>query len=59
MNAHSTFKYELGTKQFAALNQVKSQTVLARLCKTGSYFGERPRKLKNGRLAWAAVQVTK
>lgn len=52
-------KYELSAEQFAALNQVKSQTVRARLCRTGSYFGVLPLKLANGRLAWPAVQVAK
>lgn len=45
------------TKEFAQLNQVKPQTVLARLCKTGGYFGVTPKKLASGRLAWPAVQV--
>jgi hypothetical protein len=53
----NTQKYELSAEQFAALNQVKPQSVRARLCRTGSYFGIRPLKLANGRLAWPAVQV--
>ena len=52
-------KYELSADQFAALNQVKAQTVRARLCRTGTYFGVTPKKLLNGRLAWPAVQVEK
>lgn len=52
-------KYELSAEQFAALNQVKAQSVRARLCRTGSYFGIAPLKLANGRLAWPAVQVAK
>jgi hypothetical protein len=52
-------KYELSAEQFAALNQVVAQSVRARLCRTGSYFGVRPLKLANGRLAWPAVQVAK
>ena len=54
-----TQKYELSAEQFAALNQVKAQSVRARLCRTGSYFGTVPKKLANGRLAWPAVQVSK
>lgn len=50
-------KYELSAEQFANLNQVKPQSVRARLCRTGSYFGVTPIKLANGRLAWPAVQV--
>lgn len=49
--------FTLSCEQFAALNQVKPQSVRARLCRTGSYFGVTPRKLVNGRLAWPAVQV--
>ena len=50
-------KYELSCEQFAANNQVKAQSVRARLCRTGSYFGVKPLKLASGRLAWPAVQV--
>lgn len=59
MDSRNNLKYELSAEQFATLNQVKSQTVRARLCRTGSYFGIRPLKLANGRLAWPAVQVAK
>ena len=57
METNNNPKYELSADEFAALNQVKSQSVRARLCRTGSYFGIRPLKLANGRLAWPAVQV--
>ena len=57
METLNTIKYELSADQFATLNQVKAQSVRARLCRTGSYFGIRPLKLDNGRLAWPAVQV--
>ncbi len=46
-------------EQFAALNQVRPQSVRARICRTGSYFGVVPKKLANGRLAFPAVQVSK
>jgi hypothetical protein len=52
-------KFDQSTKQFAAANQVKPQSVRARFCRTGSYFGVRPIKLANGRTAWPSVQVTK
>lgn len=58
MKTEST-KYELSAELFAALNQVKTQSVRARICRTGSYFGVRPLKLANGRLAFPNVQVTK
>ena len=57
MDRIKTQKYELSAEQFAALNQVKAQSVRARLCRTGSYFGVIPRKLANGRLVFPAVQV--
>lgn len=50
-------KYDQSCEQFAALNQVKAQSVRARLCRFGDYFGIRPVKLANGRLAFPAVQV--
>ncbi len=59
MENNTNLKYELSAEQFASLNQVKPQSVRARLCRTGSYFGIRPLKLANGRLAWPAVQVAK
>lgn len=60
MNQNSTApqsEFPLSCDEFARLNQVKAQTVRVRLCKTGSYFGVRPLKLANGRLAFPAVQV--
>jgi len=58
METNNTQKYPWSAEQFAAENQVKAQSVRARLCRTGSYFGVRPLKLANGRLAWPAVQVS-
>lgn len=51
--------FDKSTDAFAALNQVRAQSVRKRLSETGSYFGVRPVKLINGRLAWPAVQVSK
>lgn len=59
MKSQKENAYELSADEFAALNQVKPQSVRARLCRTGSYFGVIPLKLANGRLAWPAVQVAK
>lgn len=50
-------KYELNTQQFAALNQLLPQSVRARLCRTGSFYGVVPLKLASGRLAFPAIQV--
>lgn len=49
--------YDRSCDQFAALNQVKAQSVRARICRTGSYFGVVPKRLANGRLVFPAVQV--
>lgn len=40
------------TEQFARSRLVKPESVISRFCRTGSYFGIRPRKLENGRLLW-------
>jgi hypothetical protein len=50
-------RFDLSTEEFATRNRVKAQTVRARFCTTGSYFGVRPLKLANGRTAWPDVQV--
>lgn len=52
-------EYTLGIEQFAKLNQVKAQSVRARLSRHASYFGVVPLKLCNGRLAFPSVQVVK
>ena len=31
---------------------IQPQSVRARVCRTGSYYGVRPQKLPNGRLSW-------
>lgn len=57
-SSNTRLKYELSCAEFAALNQIKDQSVRARICRTGSYYGVRPVKLASGRLAFPAVQVT-
>jgi hypothetical protein len=42
----------ISTEEYAAQNHVKAQTVRARLSRTGSYFGDIPRKLPNRLLSW-------
>lgn len=42
----------MNTEQFAARLGIKAQSVRARVCRTGSYYGERPITLPNGRLSW-------
>ncbi|MDI3491718.1 MAG: hypothetical protein PWP11_2995 [Thauera sp.] len=51
-------EFPLSCEEFARLNQIKPQSVRARLCRFGSYYGIKPKKLVNGRLAFPAVQVT-
>lgn len=53
----STTTFTLSTELFAENNRVKASTVRKRLCETGSYFGIKPKKLVNGRLAWPNVQI--
>lgn len=50
--AASGFKRPLTTAEFAASKLVLPQTVRKRLSQTGSYFGTKPIKFPNGRLAW-------
>jgi hypothetical protein len=57
MSVSITQKFHLSCADFAAGNQVKAQSVRARICRTGSYFGVRPIKLANGKLAFPDVQV--
>lgn len=47
------------TEEVAVLFKVKPPSVLRRLSQTGSYFGIRPRKLPNRRLAWPLQAVQK
>lgn len=53
----SKYQPELLTEQFAEKQHVKPQSVRARLCKTGSYFGIVPTRLANKRLLWPNIQV--
>lgn len=57
MHANHLTRHDLSCEQFAELNHVKPQSVRARICRFGSYFGIVPVKLANGRLAFPAVQV--
>lgn len=50
--------FPLSCEEFARLNKIKPQSVRARICREGSYFGVVPRRLLNGRLAFPDVQVT-
>ena len=40
------------TQALAARLGIQAQSIRARLCRTGSYFGVRPQTLPNGRLLW-------
>ncbi len=52
MDDQEIVNFPLQTDEFGALNGVKGQSVRARFCTTGSYFGILPLKLANGRLRW-------
>jgi hypothetical protein len=45
------------TKQFAELLSIQAKSIRHALCRTGSYFGVRPVKLPNSRLAWRVEDV--
>ena len=47
----------IGTKELAALLNIKPQSIYKRLCVTRSYWGLTPTKLPNGRLLWPADAV--
>jgi len=42
----------LSTESLAEKLKLKPQSIRARVCRTGSYFGLIPQKLPNGRLLW-------
>ncbi len=42
----------VSTEEYAAAHGIKPQTVRARVCRFGHYFGDRPEKCPNGRLRW-------
>jgi len=50
--------YPLSTENFGLKNRVKGQTVRKQYCIAGSYYGVKPLKLANRRLAWPDVVVT-
>lgn len=57
MSDNHLTRHHLSCEQFAQLNLVKPQSVRARICRFGSYYGVVPSKLANGRLVFPAVQV--
>jgi hypothetical protein len=56
-NPHSANAERVSTAKFAAKNLVSAQTVHKHHSLTGSFYGVRPTKLANGRLAWPDVMV--
>ncbi|WP_321839701.1 DNA-binding protein [Paraburkholderia bannensis] len=44
----------LSTDELAAQLGLRPQSLRKRYCQTGAYFGVRPVKMANGRLAWPA-----
>ncbi|MFM0031182.1 hypothetical protein PQR70_33700 [Paraburkholderia madseniana] len=47
----------IGTKELAALLNIKPQSIYKRLCETKTYWGLTPTKLPNGRLLWPADAI--
>ncbi len=42
----------ISTKKLANDLEIKPASIIHRVCTHGSYFGIKPTKLRNGRLAW-------
>lgn len=59
MTTSSATETFLSTEDFGLAIGVKPQSIRVRLCRTGSYFGIRPGKLPNGRLAWPSNAPTR
>jgi len=49
----------ISTDELAKQALTTQGTIRVRLCKTGSYFGIRPKKLPNGRLLWPADSINR
>ncbi|WP_199671302.1 hypothetical protein [Salinisphaera sp. Q1T1-3] len=47
----------LSTEALSRATGLKPESIRVRLCRTGSYYGIKPRKLPNGRLLWPADSV--
>jgi hypothetical protein len=45
------------TTEFAEVLSIQPKSIRHALCRTGSYFGVRPVKLPNRRLAWRVEDV--
>ena len=49
----------ISTEDLAKQAVTTPGTIRVRLCKFGSYFGIRPKKLPNGRLLWPADSINR
>ena len=54
---HEAYRPFRPTDEFADDQLVKAQSVRKRYSQTGSYFGVKPVKLSNGRLAWPSKEA--
>jgi hypothetical protein len=50
--------YSLSTEEYAGRLRLLPQSIRARYCRFGSYYGTKPLKLPNGRLLWPNTPVT-
>lgn len=57
MNPYQSAQQNLTTEQLAEAIHGQPSSIRTRLCKTGSYYGIKPKKLPNGRLLWPAEAV--
>ena len=48
----------ISTEELARQAVTTPATIRVRLCKSGSYFGIRPKKLPNGRLLWPSNSLS-
>lgn len=46
------------TEQLAEVIHGRPSSIRTRFCKTGSYYGIKPKKLPNGRLLWSVAEVS-
>lgn len=57
MTTHTFTPQNYTTEQLAELIHGKPNSIRTRLCKTGSFYKIKPRKLPSGRLLWPSDAV--
>ncbi len=59
MTTYQSIQKNYTTEQLAEEIHGQPSSIRTRFCKTGSYYGIKPKKLPNGRLLWPAEDVRK